>query len=462
MEYDPKTAIESVKSFKYFLNNIFWLSYEQTVPTPHLDKWADLFQNNKQVALLSARRHLKSTLTYAWVMWLLFRGVNENREILYISLKEDLARYHIRNIKKLIQINPYFAEYRDLSSAESEIKGTWSKSDYEKVMHIHRVEPSGMESLKRGRRCDECICDDVLADPTLMLEPVKIEKANRIFFEEIMSLPREGGGIKVVGTAQHSEDLFFKLQNNKSFAWSINPAILNHEKKEVLWPELFNYNRLVHMRDVELGEKAFNKEYMCVPQWSADAFFKRDQLKLEDRKNLEKTDGKPSRTTIVAGLDIGKHQHPSHLAVFELRDMNYRMIYQRFFDNWDYTQQVEFINELAERLMIDVIKFDNTRGELESFMERGICHRSLWRPVNFTAKEKFSMASNMERIVTQERMVLLNDERMIKSILAVNNDLDALETDIGHGDAFWSIALALTNKEQEPLDIIGVSRSSYS
>lgn len=460
---DEKLIINSVQSFRIFLNNIFWAG--QNIPnfkkTPHLDKWADLMQSNKNVALLSARRHLKSYLMYAWVMWNLFRGVNENIEILYISLKEDLARYHIRNIKRLIQMNPYFAEYRDMSSAESEIKGTWSKSDYEKICFIHRVTPSGMESLKRGMR-GNILCDDILADPTLMMEPVKIEKANRIFFEEIMSIPREGEWIKVVGTAQHTSDLFFKLKDNKSFAWSINPSIINHENKEVLWPELFPYERLIEIRDCEIGDRAFSKEYQCIPQWSADSFFRRDQLsKLIDLnlKNRDLTEGKPSHVSIVAGFDVGKHAHPSHLSVFEVgRDGIYRQIYQIFFDNWDYIKQVEFVNALAERLMIDRIQFDNTRGEFESFLETGICPRNLWRPMRFDAKGKMSWASNFEKFVIQGKLRLQNDERMIRSILGVNNNLDALETADGHSDAFWSIALALSCKQSQPYEVFGANR----
>jgi len=459
---NEKLIIEAVQSFKVFLNNIFFKSYENIKPTPHLDKWADLIQDNRNVAILSARRHLKSTIGYAYIMWKLFRSVQENQEILYISLKEDLARYHIRNIKKLIQLNPYFKEYRDLSSAESEIKGTWSKSDYEKIQFIHRIEPSGMESLKRGRRATLILADDVLSDPTIMLEPVKIEKANRIFFEEIMSIPSEGGEIKVLGTAQHSQDLFFKLKENKNFAWSCNPAIINEVTHEVLWPELFPYERLIDLRNVELGERAFNKEYQCSPVWSEDAFFKRDAiLNLIDNQliNQKKTESKSSKTMIVGGFDIGKHVHPSHFTVFEVNPKGlYRQIYQIFFDNWDYLKQVEFINNIAEVLMIDQIRFDNTRGELESFMESGVCHRSLWRPVPFTAKEKFSLASNFEKFVLIGQLRLQNDQRMINSILAVNNNLDSIETADGHGDAFWSIALALSCKQSAPYEVFGANK----
>ena len=47
---------------------------------------------------------------------------------------------------------------------------------------------------------------------------------------------------------------------------------------------------------------------------------------------------------------------------------------------------------------------------------------------------------------------------MIRSILSVNDRLEALETAEGHGDAFWSIALALSEKPSTGFHIAGAGR----
>ena len=57
------------------------------------------------------------------------------------------------------------------------------------------------------------------------------------------------------------------------------------------------------------------------------------------------------------------------------------------------------------------------------------------------------MASNFERLVLNKRIELINNERMINQILVVNNNLDAIVTPEGHGDSFWSIAMAVIDKE---------------
>lgn len=261
-----------------------------------------------------------------------------------------------------------------------------------------------------------------------------------------MSLPKEGGEIHLVGTAQHQRDLFFKLKNKPGWNWAEYKAIINEANKQTLWPELFNWDRLQELRLHELGDKAFRKEYMCSPVWSEEAYFKLDELMSIVDKNLtieRQSAGNWKSGQIVAGLDIGKKAHPSHIAIFYYRDGIYKMIYEKFFDNWDYTKQVEFIKELEKFYLIDFIYYDATRGELESFVEQNIINPYIWKPIIFSSRSKFQMAGNFSKIVNNKNIVLLNDQRMIDSILSVNSDLQAPETETGHGDAFWSVALAL-------------------
>ena len=271
-----------------------------------------------------------------------------------------------------------------------------------------------------------------------------------------MSLPKEGGEIHLVGTAQHQMDLFFQLKNNKSWDWKEYKAILNEKEKLTLWPELFSYERLEQIRNEEIGEKAFSKEYMCSPVWTEEAYFNRIELmrsvdnNLKERTISAKEYYKQKKEMIVAGLDIGKKTHPSHLAIFEASGNHYTQLYELFMDGWDYSKQVDFINGLINFFGIDRLNYDDTRSELESFREKRLIDSSIWKPIVFKVKTKFDMASNFSRLVNYKeegehkpRVHLLNRQRMIDSILSVSNDLQAVESNIGHGDAFWGISLAL-------------------
>jgi len=63
--------------------------------------------------------------------------------------------------------------------------------------------------------------------------------------------------------------------------------------------------------------------------------------------------------------------------------------------------------------------------------------------VAFTAKTKFALATELDKAVTNEIVELLPDERQKRQILSVDCDLQAPETNEGHGDAFFSLCLAI-------------------
>lgn len=448
MEPDnEQILVEHVKkgkeSFPYFMEYIFPLSFKKgtIVKAPHTWKWAKRVQDNKHTATLSARKHLKSITMYGYLMWRLFRLDKGDREEWdYMSYTAPMSSYHTENIKLLIQYNPLFVGIQDYTSGKAQINYSWNNRNR------FIVQPTGILTFNRGRHPYGVIADDILQDPTSEMNFAIIDKITRIFMEQVMSLPKEGGEVHLVGTAQHQQDLFFKLENNPSWDWAMYKAMVNEANKETLWSELFNYERLVEIRTNEIGEKAFNKEYQCSPVWSEEAYFKRDELMdIVDKKlkPMKRPGGEWKAGQVVAGLDIGKKRHPSHLVVFHERKGHYTQIYEMFMDGWDYTKQISFINDLSKFLLIDFIYYDATRGELESFVEQNIIDPYIWKPIIFSNRTKFQMAGNFSKAVNNKTITLFNRQRMIDSILSVNNDLQAPETDTGHGDAFWSISLAL-------------------
>lgn len=257
-------------SFPFFYFYIFSKSFKKFIYGEHLLKWANILQNNNKVVCLSARKHGKSTTLYAFCTWKVFFS-KEDLEILYLSYKRELAAYHTSNIKKHIENNPLRNDVIDLTHAQSVLRYK------NKQGCLITITPEGVLSFKRGRHPDIVICDDILADPANVLNIQVLLKINRLFFEEIMSLPKEGGAIYVWGTAQDNQDIFFELKKNKEFYWEAFPAIKSFTKKQVLWKEMFPYERLMQIKN-ELKERSFNKEYMCHPVRTEESFFKREDI----------------------------------------------------------------------------------------------------------------------------------------------------------------------------------------
>jgi hypothetical protein len=414
----------------------------------HLKDWSDRLQDNKLTAMLGPRKHLKSHTFYAYVMWKMYSIWYDAKysgkrirlyDILYLSYKIGMAGDHIENINRYISVNPYFIDWTRTSSAATMMKYCYNGCEL-------NCKPDGMLSFKRGKHPHEVLCDDILADPTEKLEYSAMMKINKVFFEQVASFPKEKiGQLHVIGTAQDKTDLFFQLKSNKKYNWSLKKALINKEKKEVLWPEFIPFERLMDILQNELNGslKTFNKEYQCSPVRSEDTYFTSEEIENRESKNLKDMWNTPEkvRGLCFAGLDIGKKRNPSHLAVYSVEGNKITQVHQKWMDGWQYGRQINYINKAAKKFKIVKGFYDNTRGEFEGFAEKREIERA-WRPMVLTAKQKFIIAAALEKMVGDDNFHMLENDRQKEMIVCVDNNLKAPDTGQGHGDSFFSNAMA--------------------
>jgi len=426
---------KSERSFPFFVKNIFSHSFDNFIGGQHVVNTATLLGNNKKTIRVSAKDHFKSTSLYAHFMWdLLHRPGLEGH---YFSYNATMSGYHLNKIKGLIQRNPFYAEIIDLkSTAESILKYTWDRKE------ITTIDPCGLLAFKRGIHCPRIYVDDPFQDPENQLNPIVIKKINNIFVSQIMDMPTKDGQLHVVGTPQTDFDFFFDKNVTEGFEVRIMPGVVDWKQKKVLWTEYMPFEELMRRRKAR-GIRVFNREYMCSPSWTEAAWFSRETIQDVVNPVLQQEKEMLRASYVVLGWDIGKKVHPSHIAIFEERiPGHWIQIYQRFLDGWNYNKQLAHVNELVRKFKVDEGAYDATRGEMESFVERGELS-SVLKPIIFKTTTKHDMATNFEKMVENKEVELLNDRRMLDQILVVDNDLQSLETPEGHGDSFWSIALAL-------------------
>jgi hypothetical protein len=407
-------------------------------------------------------------------MWLLLKIQELGQmypEIIYLSYKGELAGMHIRNIKRLVEVNPYFMDYgyQDVSMrAETILK-------YKHGLKTFTVGPAGILSFQRGKHTMGLVTDDPLQDPQgVKMDIGQIDKVTRLFLEQVVSIKKERGFSfhHVLGTAQDEADLFFKLRNLRGFDWHEYKAILNYRKKQVLWPEMFPYAKLIDIRDNQIGAKAFNKEFMCTPVRSEEKFCSTESVMgaMGGRQNINirkyKTDNR-----IVAGMDIGKKTHPSHISVLELVPILAKeddpdnkiskgdtighfkkQLISKWLDHANYTRQITYCRDLIDSLGIDRMLYDNTRAEFESFEENGELPAEM-EGVVMTSKGQHKMATLLDKALGADEIEFIHDERQARQILAVDNDLKAMSTSEGHGDSFWSNCLALAAAEEGSVSV---------
>tara|TARA_Y100000310_G_scaffold343179_1_gene449658 strand:- start:592 stop:2283 length:1692 start_codon:yes stop_codon:yes gene_type:complete len=382
------------------------------------------------------RFHFKSTiLGHAFSIWRLLQSTRD-QSVLYLSYSDGMAKYHIQEINKAVNRNPIIKGW---------MKNRSPKADYSFRYHVGTNKPveimhGGLFSFKRGMHVNGAlVADDILRDPENPLNIGQVTKVEEHFLTESMFIPLKGVPVIVLGTPMLPGDILTKLQSDDRFKSRVLPALDPAPNRRVLMPELYSEEWLVTQQKAR--PKSFASEFMLIPHFSTEAYFNEEEIiECEDASLKNASAVLPYETTndIYAGFDVGKKRHPSHLVIFEQDGDTLKQIHQSFLEGWSYSDQIEYLNSVVTNFKLTKGYIDNTRGELE---DRGL--NRAWLPLTFSQKSKMTMAQIFEQFVHDKRVKLLRDERQTQQILSVNNELKAPDTPMGHGDAFFSIAMAL-------------------
>jgi len=433
-----------VGGFKEFLQSIWCQSFDhpEYFQAWHVGVVADDIEEcvatgQNYVAILP-RFHFKSTLLgHAFSVWRLLTAPRDC-SVLYLSYSDGMARYHISEINKAVSRNPVLSQLMESRNPKADFSARWhvNKKPME-IMH------GGLFSFKRGMHVNGAlIADDVLRDPENPLNISQITKVEDHFMTESMFIPLIGVPVIVLGTPMMPGDLLSKLQEDSRFKSRVLPALDPVPGRRVLLPELYSEEWLLQQQKAR--PKSFASEFMLIPHFSTEAYFDEDDITKCEDASLRSAPAAKEFTDlevgdqVFGGFDVGKKRHPSHLVLFRKRGEHIDQIHQSFLEGWNYSDQIEYLNDVAENFNLTSGYVDNTRGELE---DRGLDTR--WRSMNFSRKTKNTMAQVFEKAVHSGVFKLIRDERQKQQILSVSNELKAPDTPLGHGDAFFSIAMAL-------------------
>ena len=451
-----QTASEQNSSRKLILNSFFHFFYfafcvavkrmEGFYIVPdHLKDMTGRVQFCKRTSTIAPRYHLKSTLIEAYILWKLLRCEHRYNSWMYFSYTGDLAAHHTKIIKIYISLLPeLFGKYQDLTQSESILHYCNPEGRY------FHCEPVGILTFQRGKHPHGIVCDDILRDPKVKLDITQLEKLNTTFFEEIEPMPKEE--LHCVGTPQHSEDLLSKLELKEDYNCKRYDAEVDSEKQISWWPGMFPWAEL-KKREKRYGQKAYKKEFRCRPQHGVEGYVDYDQLTALINLGLRNypignADFKNDHPNAqcFGGLDIGKKTHPSHLWIGREEGDRIIQVHSKFMDGWDYVAQIEYCQTVIETFNINKLHYDDTRAEFEIKKELGQLPPQM-EGVAFRLSTKFGMATELDTAITNKTIELLadtpEDDRQKRSIAAVDADLKAATTSEGHGDAFFSLCLAI-------------------
>jgi len=316
-------------------------------PQPFHREWIETVEKHERVCIMSSRDHAKTTyVTVLYPLWKAWH--NENYEIFIFSASEDLAKDLLLRIKLLTDL-PYFNDMllfpNMLIYKKKKNLGGWGSTELT-FGNKSRIIAKGYGSANRGPHPQIVICDDVLTDKTQLSD----EMIEQIFYQAISPMPLEK--LIVVGTPQHYKDLLHQLFENKIYVSKKYPAIIDEEKKKVLWPQRWSYEKLMRRKE-EIGEINFSKEYLCNPLDDSSSLFPYKLLESCFDPQLKLTEFGPSLKHVI-GCDLAisdsKRADYSVFTVLELtKDKKMRIIDMFRAKGLSYKRQLQEVLKLDAR-----------------------------------------------------------------------------------------------------------------
>ena len=179
---------------------------EMRVPEHHIRmaKWlAELYYSDKRRGLLMAFRSSgKSTIVGVFCAWLLY--MNPNLRILVVAADTMLARKMVRNVRRIIELNPL------LHSICPKKKSEWAAGSFTVQRDLELRDPSmlavGLMSNAVGSRADVIIYDDVEVPKTCSTHQKRVELREKLLEYNFILVP---DGLQLfIGTPHVVESIY--------------------------------------------------------------------------------------------------------------------------------------------------------------------------------------------------------------------------------------------------------------
>jgi len=110
-------------------------------------------------------------------------------------------------------------------------------------------------------------------------------------------------GLVVHNTRWHADDFHNFLMNKNAYTTKVYKAIIDNEKKQVIWPERYSYEKYMSMKNDEMGNLSFEMAYQNNIIQTEDSPIKMEWV--EHSKDTWNTlGGKPDDLKIYMGVDL--------------------------------------------------------------------------------------------------------------------------------------------------------------
>lgn len=270
----------AVEGYRDFFNEY---NRESMVCTSHAVTWVWDAMRHIRLLLNVPPRHAKSTYMSEWLPIFLI-AADRDFQVLIVSQTGDFAkkfcRYVATEMSENVKLIDDFGRFVPTDS-----KKTWSPSQGElkvegSVRGDRSVQIRGARQHVLGMEADWITCDDP-DDPDIARSPIERERLRNWYGEQVVSRGAPGCHITVIGQRVGINDLYGWLAaktadmlpgSPKVYKHILTPAVLDWDKKEVLWEDLWPFDRLMKERHADDPIK-FETMYQQNPQTEGMTIF---------------------------------------------------------------------------------------------------------------------------------------------------------------------------------------------
>jgi len=229
---------------------------------PFHQEWIELFEKNRFISLLAPRGFGKTSIVGSYIIWRIVR--DPDIRILIVTINQDKADEMMTFIQHNLEANK---RLREIFGDQRGYSKEWSRSTL-RVMRAgmsgraHK-EPTltvlGITSSMVGGHYDIIVLDDITDQKNSRTEHRRRELV-RWYNMTLMPMLEPNGQIISIGTRWHDGDIHSYLWKSSNFVKKKYAAIIDEEKKKVLWPERFSYEKLKEIQK-QIGSVSFAMQY---------------------------------------------------------------------------------------------------------------------------------------------------------------------------------------------------------
>ncbi|HRY59786.1 MAG TPA: hypothetical protein P5096_00135 [Patescibacteria group bacterium] len=275
----PIEVIESVINDQKLRTNLtkrnplwfFGLYFSHYITFPIADFQREIFQimsdeSQKQVVITAFRGSAKSTLiTLCYALWSIM-GSQNKKFIVIISQTQELAKQHLKNIKRELEENDLLKA--DLGPFQEE--NEWGSGAIVLPKYNAKIMVASTEQSIRGIKHGPYRPDIIIADDVEDVNSTKTSDSRNKTYEwynsEIVPLGDIGTRIIVVGNLLHEDSLVMRLINEmedgqRTGIFRKYPIMDNGDN--ILWPGKYPDLNAIETEKLKVGDKfSFAREYM--------------------------------------------------------------------------------------------------------------------------------------------------------------------------------------------------------